>query len=657
MDLLDGLDADQLRAVTHDSKALCVLAGAGSGKTRVLTTRVARRIRDESAAEQHTLVLTFTRKAADELRARLRKLGVGDAVTAGTFHAVAYAQLRQRFLDRGKSMPAISTNSLRILQPVLEQLRLNRSVNPRAAATELAWAKSHALIPEDYEAGLQKFRHRCEVSPAHMRKIYEAYEWEKRKRHLLDYEDLLLHMTASLRGDRSFAQAQKWKFRHFYVDEFQDLNHAQLALLKTWMDRSDDSSDVFLVGDSNQSIYGWNGADATLLQNIERHLPGVEVLRLQTNYRSTSHVLAAAHAVLDAGQSLVEDGDLGTAPVVRSLESDEEEAEAVARAVRQAHYGNRRWSDIAVLVRTNAQRALLEDAFKRFGIPYQATGGAAWLSTPGVRGAIEELREFPTTRLVTHVPDIDAMALEAEDDVAPYLMELARAARLCAAESPTITIAEFLTWLEVTYRFDAPALDEHATSAVTVTTFHRAKGLEWPVVFLAGIEDGLVPLGSGNDAQIEEERRLFYVAITRAREELHLSWAKRRATNRGVQDRKPSPWLAPLIKGGGGVEVVDLTVEQAHTYISDGRASLKTDEVQVIDGARERILKWRAARAKLTGLPARHILDEAVIDGIISANPTTVDELADVEGVGKVRATAVGTQLLECLHPLATRPG
>lgn len=645
----EGLDSDQLEAVTLDVPALCVLAGAGSGKTRVLTRRVAHRISSESASEDHTLVLTFTRKAAEELRERLRALGVGDGVTAGTFHAVAYAQLRQRFADRGKVMPAISTNAVRIIEPVLEHLRLNRSTNPRAVAAEIAWAKSHALTPESYEQGLQVFRHRPAVPVNHMRKIFEGYEWEKRKRHVLDYEDLLLFLTGALRTDRQFARAQRWKFRHFFVDEFQDLNHAQFELLQTWMQRDEGPADIFLVGDSNQSIYGWNGADSSLLQNIERHVPGVHVMRLQKNYRSTSHVLAAAHAVLDAGQVLVDGGDTGTAPVVRALETDEDEATAIARAVRQAHHGNRRWTDIAVLVRTNSQRALIEAALVTFGIPFQAAGGAAWLSTPGVRGAIDELRAYSTTRLVAHVPDIETMVLEVESGVKPYLIELAKAARLCAAESPTITVSEFLTWLEVTYRFDAPALDEGARGAVTVTTFHRAKGLEWPVVFLAGVEDGLVPLGSPEGAQLEEERRLFYVAITRAREEVHLSWAKKRLTARGLQERKPSPWLVPLLKSSGAVDALDLTEEQTRSYIEQSRGQLHL-EIKTPDSARAALVKWRAARMKLTGLPAKHVLTDEVIDQILEKRPVTIDQLGAIEGIGKVRAVAIGDQLLECLR-------
>jgi DNA helicase-2/ATP-dependent DNA helicase PcrA len=649
MSVLDGLDADQLRAVTSDASALCVLAGAGSGKTRVLTSRVARRIADETAAEDHTLVLTFTRKAADELRVRLKGLGVGNGVTAGTFHSIAYAQLRQRFLDRGKAMPGISTNPVRLIEPVLENLRLNRSVNPRVVASEIAWAKSHGLRPEDYERGLQMYHHRAPGSVAQLQKVYEGYEWQKRKKHVLDYEDLLLFLTHALRTDRAFAQAQKWRFRHFYVDEFQDLNRSQFDLLKAWMDREDNSSDIFLVGDSNQSIYGWNGADSTLLQNIERHLPGVEVLRLSTNYRSSAQVLAAAHAVLDADQQQAEDGEVGVPPVIRALDTDEDEATAVARAARQAHYGNRRWSDIAVLVRTNAQRAMLEDAFSRFGIPFQATGGAAWLSTSGVRSAIEELRENASARLSTRAPDIEAMALEADATNFPYLQEFAKAARLCLTESPTITVSEFLAWVEVTYRFDAPALDERTVGAVTITTFHRAKGLEWPIVFLAGIEDTLVPLGSPDGVQLEEERRLFYVAITRAREELHISWAKRRTTNRGVVDRKPSPWLSRLARSTNALDVVDVTDDRAKQYIDDSREQLHLD-VEESDAARAALVRWRAARVKLTTLSPQNILADDVIDRIVAAHPATIDELAVIEGMGKVKAVAVGDQLLRCLQ-------
>jgi DNA helicase-2/ATP-dependent DNA helicase PcrA len=637
-----GLDPEQQQAVMLDAPAVCVLAGAGSGKTRVLTRRVSRRIEDGSAEAAHTLVLTFTRKAADELRERLRGTTTDD-VTAGTFHSVAFAQLRHRYAEQGKSMPALSTQPARILEPVLERLRMDRVLNVRPLVAEIAWAKSRRLTPETYADGAERYRHKPPASVAQMVRIYEAYEWEKRKRHVLDYDDLLSHLTNALHTDRVFANAQRWRFRHFYVDEFQDLNRAQFDLLQAWIGPDRTGRDIFLVGDANQAIYGWNGADSSILKQIDTHYPDVQIIRLQTNYRSTTHVLAAAHAVLQADQLQEEGGEVGVAPVVREFADEHAEGEGIARAARAIHGTNRRWGDIAVLVRTNAQRAPLQSAFEKFRIPFRSTGGAAWLSTPEVRTAIDELRETATARLTTRAPDVEEMARVADGSAAEYLAELSAAVRRCLQESPTITVSEFLAWMDVTYRFDGPTA---GSGAVTITTFHRAKGLEWPVVFLAGLEDGLVPLGNDD----EEERRLFYVAITRAREELHCSWARQRSGSRGVTQREPSPWLEPLQHASQNVDEAVVPPTAARTMIQTGRSTLIREPAQLaVDPSRDAIERWRAARSKLTGLPKHQILGDEVVDAIIDLRPRSVDQLAAIEGLGRVRAAAIGDQLLACL--------
>jgi DNA helicase II / ATP-dependent DNA helicase PcrA len=632
-----SLDEDQLRAVDSPARTLRVLAGAGSGKTRVLTQRIARRIADESALAQHTLVLTFTRKAADELSERLQRLNNGEypPVQTGTFHAVAYAQLRRRWIDRGAQMPAVMSQPARLVNAVLERLRMDRIANPRAIVAEISWAKAHRLKPNEYVEGAAQRKHRGPVSPTQMQRIFEAYETEKKRRRVVDYDDLLLQLTEALHTDRSFAATQRWQFRHFFVDEFQDLNKAQFELLRAWLG---DRDDLFVVGDPNQAIYGWNGANASYLNSLERLYPELETITLRTNYRSSQNVLAAAHSLISTTATTPAHAIVGEAPVVREFQDEEAEADGVVRAVRSAHHRNFAWSDIAVLVRTNAQRKPIEEALARYSIPYRAAGGAAWLLEPSVRKALDGLREDPSSPLAQKARDIDEL-IEGESD--DYLQQLQTSIRAALKDNFDMTVADFLAWVEIGSKQDGPVAAA-GSGSVTVTTFHRAKGLEWPVVFLAGVENEFVPISG---ADIEEEKRLFYVAITRAQVEVHLSWARQRTVGVKQQAREPSPWLGEML--ATGQQQIRPPASDVHQAIDDGRAVLHLERAD--EPKRTALEKWRSRRAKMTGVESRLILDDRVIDELVKQQPTSRDELALIEGLGPVRAASIGSELLTLL--------
>ena len=495
------LDAEQHQAVHSDAPTLRVMAGAGSGKTRVLTQRVARRIADESVDPAHTLVLTFTRKAADELRERLSLLTEEEQppVVTGTFHAIAYAQLRRRWLDQGRSAPTIASNPSRLVSAVLEKLRMDRIANPRFIAAELSWAKAHQLKPDTYAKGLDNYSHKSPVSVTQMERIFEAYEWEKKRRRVVDYDDLLLLLTDAMRTDRSFLVTQQWQFRHFFVDEFQDLNRAQFELLRAWLGPRDD---LFVVGDSNQAIYGWNGADSSYLNDLDRYFPQIETIALRTNYRSSQSVLAAAHSLISDEVVTPESAHVGSPPNVRAFSDEEAEADGIARAVREAHHRNHRWSDIAVLVRTNTRRGPIERALAKYGVPFRSAGGAAWLYESEVKDALDYLRSAAGSLLSQRAPDIAEMIEESGAEPSPYMAQLQSAVQACLVTDPSMTVGDFLAWVEVGSKQDAPTY----SGAVAVTTFHRAKGLEWPVVFVVGVEEGLVPIKSG---EVKEEKRLI----------------------------------------------------------------------------------------------------------------------------------------------------
>ena len=537
--MLDGLDGPQQRAVTSTAAPLCILAGAGSGKTRVLTRRVAHRIDVGAADPRHVMALTFTTKAAGELRRRLGRLGVRDAVVAGTFHGLAFTQLRTRWVDQYRSRRVIIRHKARLLAAAGPAGPGERWA---PVVAEIEWAKARLITPAGYQQAAEAAGRRLDRPLAEVAELFDSYERTKKRRGGIDFEDLLIELAHALETDAAFAAAQRWRFRHFFVDEFQDVNPAQFRLLRAWLG---DRSDLCVVGDPNQAIYGWNGADPELLARFADHFPGAEVLALTRNYRSTAAIVAAAGAVLgEPGAPVTEPWrPEGPAPTVRGYDDHEAEAAAVARAVRDSHRPGVPWSHIAVLARTNSQLASLEESLRTAGIPVRSR--SPFLDHPDVRSLLDGIRRqhrgAPLRGLVVDL-ELEAYEGALDADGRDARLALVRLGYDHLAVEPAATGAAFLGWLAATY----PSRDDAAppVDAVELATYHRAKGLEWPVVFLPGLEDGAVPLRGLGPKESAEERRLFYVATTRAIDELHCSWARSRPVGRRVVARAPSPWLA-----------------------------------------------------------------------------------------------------------------
>src|SRR5438552_3309765 len=452
--LLEGLDPAQRDAVTSDAAPLCILAGAGSGKTRALTRRIAYRIATGSAEAEHVLALTFTRKAAGELGSRLGALGVRHRVAAGTFHAIAYARLRSRWADRDERPPALLDRKVRLLAPLLGRHRA--SVQPADLAGEIEWAKARMVTPERYEAEAAKTGRRPPLPAAAMAAIYTGYEAEKRKRGLVDFDDLLMLCASALETDPGFTAAQRWRFRHLFVDEFQDVNPVQFRLLEGWRG---DGSDLCVVGDPNQAIYAWNGADAGYLTGFRARFPGAGVVQLDANYRSSPQVLAVANTVLGAGHRHTRPlrpnrGD-GPVPTVTCHPTDVDEARAVARALRDRHGPGRPWSQLAVLTRTNAQSVLFEEAFRAARVPYRVRGGGAFLDQPEVKDALADLRRSPArVPFASQLADLEAMAVDegGTDERRLHIDALVRLGREYTAADPAASASGFRGSLAATGR-------------------------------------------------------------------------------------------------------------------------------------------------------------------------------------------------------------
>jgi DNA helicase-2/ATP-dependent DNA helicase PcrA len=653
-ELLHGLNEAQRRAVTTDASPLCILAGAGSGKTRVLTRRIGWRVAQGTADPRHVLALTFTRKAAGELSSRLSALGVRDQVAAGTFHAIAYAQLRRRWADIGERPPALVDRKVRLLVPLLSGHR-SAAVQPADVATEIEWAKARFVAPAHYEVDAAAAGRKPPLPLAVMASLYERYEEEKRRRGVVDFDDLLLLCARALQTDEAFAASQRWRFRHLFVDEFQDVNPVQFRLLEGWRG---DRHDLCVVGDPNQAIFGWNGADASYLTGFDERFPAAEVVSLDDNYRSSPQILAVADAVLNGGNArtrpLRANRPLATPPTVRSWASDRDEARAVVRAMRHRHSTALPWSGMAVLARTNAQLLLLEEACTGAGVPHRVRGEGSFLGQPEIRSALNELRRMPpTSPLSPAIADLEEMASEAEGERSRRLEGLVRLAREHTALDRAASIEGFFAWLRATVGGDEPA---KGGDVVELATFHAAKGLEWPVVFVVGLERGLVPIAQADTpAARAEERRLLYVAVTRAEQELHCSWAERRTFGARTLTRTPSAYLPAIeaaVKAGNAG-----TPGEWRRFLDDGRQKLRSatqrrpsDVRALLDSADptifEALRSWRAATAKKSGVPAYVIFHDTTLAALAEAKPRDRSGLLAVPGLGPVKAERYGDAVL-----------
>jgi len=662
--VLDGLNPAQREAVTTEAAPLCILAGAGSGKTRVLTRRIAWRVQAGRADPRHVLALTFTRRAAGELGARLAQLGVRDQVAAGTFHSLAYAQLRRRWAERGERAPALLDRKVRLIAPLLPRRSGGgpdaRWVQPGDVASEIEWAKARMVTPQAYEAEAVAAGRRTPLPVTAIARIYERYEHEKSRRGLVDFDDLLLACAAAIESDPEFAASQRWRFRHLFVDEFQDVNPAQFRLLEAWRAGR---SDLCVVGDPNQAIYAWNGADPSILTGFPGRFRATAV-HLDDNYRSTPQVLAVANVVVGGRHRLRAHEPDGPLPTVASFPTDREEAVGVARAVRRSHGAGRAWSDHAVLTRTHAQLVLFEEALRAAGVPFRVRGSARFLSQPEVRDALGQLKRLPPmTPMEEVLPDLLTMAEEAGAEPAERaanLESLIRLAREHLAAEPGGVVAAFLAWLVATLRGDEP---DTGADAVELATLHAAKGLEWPVVFVAGLEQGLIPIGHAETPEARaEERRLLYVGLTRARRELHCSWAEKRTFGARTATRQPSPYLE-RIEAAVQALAEGRPLPDWQEHLAKTRAELRSARgakptgPEVGRNADPRVLEalksWRAATARATGVPAYVVFHDTTLAAVAEAKPRDRAGLLALPGVGPVKVERYGEALLSLVAQAA----
>ena len=640
--LLDGLTEEQRLAVTVNASHVRILAGAGSGKTRVLTRRIAHHAKGGGLEADHALALTFTRKAAGELRHRLRQLGLRDSVAAGTFHAQAFAQLRSRWTDLGVRPPELLDRRGKLLFRILPN-SLSRAER-LAVISELDWASARRINASDYAAAATKAGRNPPVQPTQLAEYYRAFIDEKQRRRMVDFDDLLELCIRDL-ADPQYAATRHWRFRYVFVDEFQDVNPLQFDLLRAWLGPE---STLCIVGDPNQAIYSWNGADSRYLEQFPDVFPGAETVRLSDNFRSTPQILAAAAAIRgDAGRLRANRPD-GAMPTVQRCDNEFHEAKAIARRIRDRHKPGGRWSHQAVLVRTNAQTTLIADALRKAKIPVAIKDGASILDDARVADRLHSFVSAPIA-LGTALADMRLDAREEDDDAARETLDmLANLAEDHLSLHPEATSADFAGWVRATVATDAtgPGRD-----AVDLVTFHAAKGLEWPIVHLAGIEDGLVPIGrAATAAAAQEEVRLFYVAITRAEDELHCYWAGTRRFGQRTAERQPSHLLEQMM-GKTTQASPQSSRKRSAAKAKKIRASLGVDQMNPAERTlRDEIKQWRLQQARAAGVPAYVVFPDRTLDALATRRPATPGELQQIPGLGPVKVARYGDDLLELLR-------
>ncbi|MGK2947130.1 MAG: ATP-dependent helicase [Acidimicrobiales bacterium] len=680
--LLEGLDPAQAAAVTSTALPLVILAPAGSGKTRVLTRRIAHRVATGGIDPRHVLALTFTRKAAGELDERLRRLGLRGDASTGTFHAVAWGLLRTRWSDQGRTPLTLLDRKGRLLAEVARSAPgRDKRQTTADLATEIEWAKARMVTPDAYAEAVAAAGRKPALRPELVAEGYAAYERRKQRGGLVDFDDLLALCARAIEDDDRFAAAQRWRFRHLFVDELQDVNPLQFRLLEAWRG---DRYDVTAVGDPQQAIYGWNGADAGFLLDIHRHWPPAEVVELDRSYRSTPEILGAAAAVLRSARQPAREVQAtrpsGVAVRLHEHADDRAEAMAIAGALRLAHLPGRPWADQAVLVRTHAQTHLITEALRGAGIPHRVRGGATFLDRPEVRRTLRELRSA-TVPLGTALADLelqleameqepdgpavdddatgDPGRLERLTDEREALAALLRMGRDYLRLDPTGRAGTFSTWLVATVQSEGDAVSGRA-DAVEVATFHAAKGLEWAVVHLAGVEEGYVPISHARTAAAKaEEARLLYVAMTRAQRELHITWAAQRTFATRVASRRRSPLLDPLMTDerfvARAADDRDPSERASESSAQEGwaedlarqRAALRHTGHH--DGALVGLRRWRDATARAARIDPAAVLPDHVLSRVAAAAPADLDELRAVRGVGSILAGRFGAAMLEAM--------
>ncbi|MEV4945227.1 ATP-dependent DNA helicase UvrD2 [Streptomyces sp. NPDC053755] len=691
--VLDGLDPEQREVALALHGPVCVLAGAGTGKTRAITHRIAYGVRAGILQPGSVLAVTFTNRAAGEMRGRLRELGAG-GVQARTFHSAALRQL-QYFWPKvvGGDLPRLLERKIQLVAEAAARCRVRLDRNElRDVTGEIEWAKVTQTVPADYPAAVAKSVRDAPRDPAEIGQIYAMYEQLKRDRSVIDFEDVLLLTVGILQDRHDIADQIRRQYQHFVVDEYQDVSPLQQRLLDLWLG---DRDNLCVVGDASQTIYSFTGATPDHLLNFRTRHPDATVVKLVRDYRSTPQVVHLANGLLSQARGraaehrleLISQRDPGPDPAYTEYADEPAEAEGTARRIRDLIAAGVPAGEIAVLYRINAQSEVYEQALADAGVPYQLRGAERFFERQEVREAgialrgaaraggndslLDDTEDLPSqvravlsTKGWTTEPPAGSGAVR---DRWESLAALVRLAEDFARAKAGATLSDLVAEL------DERAAAQHAPTVqgVTLASLHAAKGLEWDAVFLVGLTEGMMPITyAKTDEQIEEERRLLYVGVTRARLHLSLSWALSRSPG-GRASRRPSRFLKGLRPGsgplgaggpggGGSVErgsgggrrkrrgpVLCRVCGATLTEAGEMKLMRCEDCPSDMDEALyERLREWRSDQAKELGQPAYCVFTDKTLMAIAECVPSSDGELASISGVGARKLDRFGAAVL-----------
>lgn len=689
--VLDGLDPEQREVATALHGPVCVLAGAGTGKTRAITHRIAYGVRAGILQPASVLAVTFTNRAAGEMRGRLRQLGAG-GVQARTFHSAALRQL-QYFWPKavGGDLPRLLERKIQLVAESAARCRIRLDRNElRDVTSEIEWAKVTQTVPADYPAEVAKSHRDAPRDTAEISQIYAMYEQLKRDRSVIDFEDVLLLAVGILQDRHDIADQIRSQYQHFVVDEYQDVSPLQQRLLDLWLG---DRDSLCVVGDASQTIYSFTGATPDHLLTFRTRHPGATVVKLVRDYRSTPQVVHLANGLLSQAHGraaehrleLISQREAGPEPAYTEYADEPAEAEGTARRIRDLIAAGVPAGEIAVLYRVNAQSEVYEQALADAGVPYQLRGAERFFERQEVREAgialrgaaraggndalLDDAGDLPSqvravlsTKGWTTEPPAGSGAVR---DRWESLAALVRLAEDYVRAKPEATLSDLVAEL------DERAAAQHAPTVqgVTLASLHSAKGLEWDAVFLVGLTEGMMPITyAKTDEQVEEERRLLYVGVTRARLHLSLSWALSRSPG-GRASRRPTRFLngmrpgsvAPGARGAGGSGGIERGAGRrkrrgpvlcrvcGKTLTDAGEMKLMRCEdcpSDMDEALYERLREWRSEQAKELGQPAYCVFTDKTLMAIAEAVPGSEGELAQISGVGGRKLERFGADVL-----------